>query len=114
VRNSRLGQRKLHLAIAAHTQGAKRIVVDGLRYPEDHAFLFERWGFKSVHLHIEASGSIRRNRLIRRGRRGDSDVDAIESHEVERSCSFLRELADQVVANEQSLRDLESRIDQIV
>ena len=66
VRNSRFGQRNLHLAIAAQVQDAERIVVDGLRHPEDHAFLLERWGYKSVHLHIETKKSARRARLINR------------------------------------------------
>lgn len=114
VRNSRFGQRMLHLAIAAETRGAKKIVVDGLRHPEDHAFLFERWGFKSVHLHIEAKESARRDRLIARNRAGDLDFADIDSHEVEDNCSLLRDLADQVVPNDQSLRVFKNQITQIV
>ncbi len=114
VRNSRFGQRMLHLAIAAEVRGAEKIVIDGLRHPEDHAFLFERWGFSSVHLHIETEESTRQDRLIARNRAGDSNFSQIDSHEVEDNCILLRELADEVVPNNQSLSIFRNRIMQIV
>ena len=48
--NSRFGQRRLQNKLAKRVEGAERIVVDGLRHPEDWAFLRERWGFAAVHV----------------------------------------------------------------
>ena len=114
MRNSRFGQRKLHLAIAAMTRGARKIVIDGLRHPEDHAFLVERWGYKSTHLHIEANESARRDRLSLRDRPGDSSLTSMENHEIEENSSTLLKSADQVVPNNQSLRELEKRVADIL
>ena len=114
IRNSRFGQRKLHLAIAAKARGARKIVIDGLRHPEDHAFLSERWGYRSAHLHIEANESARRDRLSWRDRKGDSGLTSMENHEIEENSSTLRELADQVVPNNQSLQELETRVADIL
>ena len=114
VRGSRFGQRKLHLAIAAEATHSKRIVIDGLRHPEDHAFLAERWGYKSVHLHVEANTLKRRARIIKRNRTGDSDFDVIEQHEVEINNMLLRELASQVVTNDGSIQKYEEQIASIL
>ena len=52
---SRFGQRQLQNKLAACVEQSSRIVVDGLRHPEDRAFLRERWGTTALHLHVEAT-----------------------------------------------------------
>lgn len=110
IHHSRFGQRQLQIKLAALVQGADKIVIDGLRHPEDHAFLYERWGFASVHLHIEASKEIRAVRYVSRGNTTESEFYDAEKHEIERSASNLMLLADHIVENRGSLADLESQL----
>ena len=46
VFNSRFGQRRLQNNLAQRVDSAERIVVDGLRHPEDWAFLRETMGVR--------------------------------------------------------------------
>ena len=64
--NSRFGQRRLQNKLAKRVEGAEKIVVDGLRHPEDWAFLRERWGFAAVHVHIRADADLRGKRYADR------------------------------------------------
>ena len=47
-------------------KGPTKSSVDGLRHPEDCAFLRERWGFAAVHVHILAGAVLRRKRYADR------------------------------------------------
>ena len=42
--NKELGQRWLCWKLYSHVRDSKQVVIDGLRHPEDHAFLVERYG----------------------------------------------------------------------
>ena len=68
------------------------IVVDGLRFRQDRAFMTERFGTRFLHLHIVARTNLRRERYHQQ-HPGDipfdqSDVDSVES-EVDDLAGFL-------------------------
>lgn len=85
--------------------GADDLVIDGLRWPEDHAFWVERFGPAFRHVHIQASEELRRERYANAG--GTSaEFDAAAVHEVEGGVGGLAELADVVAVNERDVADM--------
>lgn len=73
------------------------IVVDGVRFPEDHAFLAERFGGNFLHVFVDADEQERRRRYMQ-----DADVDEFESAvaaEVEQKVALLKPLSHVVFAN---------------
>lgn len=85
---------------------APAIVVDGLRFPEDHAFLAERAGGSYVHVFVDADGSKRRERYAMRA--ADGDFDSASASEVESQVESMRSLADFVLPNVGSKDDINS------
>ena len=55
-------QRWLNEMTIARVGPTKKIVVDGLRFPDDSAFLTERFGMRFLHIHIDADKETRRQR----------------------------------------------------
>ena len=112
--NSRFGQRQLQNKLAVHVEQAPRIVVDGLRHPEDRAFLRERWGTAALHVHVDASVDIR----ARRHTAGiDGSEDAFrraETHAVEQNVGTMESLADTTMANAGTIAELETTLRQVV
>lgn len=84
---------------------ASAVVVDGLRFPEDHAFLAERAGGSYIHVYIDADENMRRERYKERAI--DGDFDAVASSDVERQVESMRSLAHQVFMNEGSMEDID-------
>lgn len=83
---------------------ADRIVVDGLRFPDDHACLFERFGLNFFHLHVTASKRVRRARYEQAscdGAFGSACVAPVEARVHE-----LLALSNNVFSNEGSREDL--------
>ncbi len=87
----------------------KNVVIDGLRFPEDHAFMVESFGPAFLHLHIQASESLRKVRYLAEGNTAAAFEAAIE-HPVEAKIPFLRALAHVVIANEASTDALEQEV----
>lgn len=80
------------------------IVVDGLRFPEDHAFLAERYGGNFLHVFVDADEQERRRRYIQ-----DADVEEFEAAvaaEVEQKVALLKPLSHVVFANIGSKHDI--------
>lgn len=103
-------QRELAERTLSRVAGARTIVVDGLRFPDDHAFLKEKFGFRFVHLYVSAPMDIRQERYAERLGLKPSEVsqafnDAIMS-EVERMVPTLERLADQTFFNNGSKEDM--------
>lgn len=97
-------QRWLAEQALARVSDAPMIVVDGLRFPEDHAFFVECSGVNYHHIHIDASVKLRSERYSVR----EADLPfctAVEA-EVEQQVHLLRELAHRVVKNESTLNGL--------
>ena len=96
---SRFGQRGLQNKLAYRVDRAQKIVVDGLRHPEDSAFLRERWGLASVHVHVLASAEIRTRRFAERPGGSEAAFRHAAAHPVERNVERLESLADVVLPN---------------
>jgi predicted nuclease with RNAse H fold/dephospho-CoA kinase len=96
-------QRELAERTLSRVVGANAIVVDGLRFPEDHAFLKEKFGFRFVHIHVSAPTDLRRARYAERSglepAEANQAFDDANASEVERMVPALEQLADQTVFN---------------
>ncbi|MDE0055312.1 MAG: ribonuclease H-like domain-containing protein [Gammaproteobacteria bacterium] len=112
--NSRFGQRRLQNKLAKRVEGAAQIVVDGLRHPEDWAFMRERWGFAAVHVHIGASAELRSKRYAKRSGGSSSSFRRASSAPVEQNVLVLERLADHTITNTRSLDELETELNGLV
>ena len=101
-------QRWLAEQTIKRVRGAQKIVVDGLRFPEDHAFFVEQFGARFRHLHVVANSEIRRHRYEEHVRDGDFDIAMCS--EVERRVDELRLLAHEVFVNEGPLLAVEEKV----
>jgi predicted nuclease with RNAse H fold/dephospho-CoA kinase len=103
-------QRELAERTLSRVAGANVIVVDGLRFPDDHAFLKEKFGFRFVHVFVSAPVKVRRERYATRlglsGTEADGAFDEANSSEVERMVPLLENLADQTLFNIGSKEDM--------
>jgi predicted nuclease with RNAse H fold/dephospho-CoA kinase len=96
-------QRELAERTLSRVSGAKTIVVDGLRFPDDHAFLKEKFGFRFVHVFVSAPIDVRRERYAERLGLGPKEAgqafEEANASEVERMVPALEHLSDQTVFN---------------
>lgn len=113
--NRRKGQRWLGRELLRPVLQEQFLVVDGLRFPEDHAFLTEVFGSQFLHIHVVAPKPVRRRRFAAR-EGGLAAFDRQESHLVESQFEQLEAFARDIVANHGSkdgylarLRDIVSR-----
>ena len=105
-------QRWLSERTVARVANADRVVIDGLRFPDDHAFMVERFGAAFRHVFIDAGASIRRSRYAE----GDDRVsfDEASSAAVERRVGELRPLAHEVFVNEADISAVDRKADRLL
>ncbi|HEX9277590.1 MAG TPA: ribonuclease H-like domain-containing protein [Casimicrobiaceae bacterium] len=99
------GQRWLGSELLKGLPVGASYVIDGLRFPEDHAYLAEMFGPAFVHIHISAPTVVRQRRYAERGGTA-AEFEQAERHDVEAEVSSLERLAHFVVRNEGSTEDL--------
>jgi len=107
VNHTKGEQRRLCYDVIQALGNNARIAIDGLRHPEDHAFMVEHYGPDFYHIHIEANEEIRCDRYIKNGHSPNEFQEAC-NHSVERNIPRLKNLAHVVIRNEQTkvaLRD---------
>lgn len=96
-------QRELAERTISRVAGANAIAVDGLRFPEDHAFLKEKFGFRFIHIHVSAPTDVRRARYAERSGSRPTEAnqafDEANASEVERMVPALEQLANETVFN---------------
>ena len=109
--NSSGRQRWLGARTVARVADADRVVIDGLRFPDDHAFMVERFGAGFRHVFIDAGRDVRRSRY----EGGDSGAafDDASGAVVERRVGELRPLAHEVFVNQGAESAVERRADQL-
>ncbi len=110
LHDSLFGQRWLQNELANRVKSKKKIVIDGLRHPEDHAFLTERWGIPVVHLRIDATMKVRKSRFLKRESAEPAEFLRAEQHAAEANVSRLKKLAGGFIINNGTLADLENRL----
>lgn len=89
------------------------LVIDGLRFPEDHAFFVEEFGESFLHIHIEASWRTRLERFEARGGSREAFIEACD-HPVEANTGVLGQLAMFRILNEGSIEDLHAAVAECV
>ena len=103
-------QRELAERTISRVAGATVIVVDGLRFPDDHAFLKEKFGFRFHHIYVSAPDEVRRERYAERlglaAAEAGQAFDEANASEVERMVPTLGRLADQTVFNVGTKEDM--------
>ncbi|MGE4063736.1 MAG: ribonuclease H-like domain-containing protein [Rhodospirillaceae bacterium] len=113
------GQRWLCEQVLGLTGDAKAIVIDGLRFLEDRAFLTEKFGGNFVHLHIVASADVRRRRYQAESQ-GLRDFDAADSDDVENEVDKLEQVVNSggnsgvTLVNEDSIDALEKSVENAI
>lgn len=96
------GQRWLCRKTLDRVSSHQFIVVDGLRFPEDHAFFVEQFGQRFLHLHLVASDDMRADRYERHER--DAVPFAIaDAQPVEARIDELASMATATVSNNASI-----------
>jgi dephospho-CoA kinase len=103
------GQRWLDQRVLEAAKNHPQIVIDGLRFPEDHAFFVERLGPVFTHLHVDAPIEARRARFIKRGGSKQAHEVALASP-TEVHVNTMRTLSSVVVKNWSSLDELAKEI----
>jgi predicted nuclease with RNAse H fold/dephospho-CoA kinase len=107
--NRTKGQRWLCERVLSRVAGQANVVVDGLRFPEDHAFFVERFGSKFVHLHIGASQELRALRYSRSEQAG-LPFELVDHQAVESKIDELGQLAGATVGNDSSVAMLREKV----
>lgn len=112
--NKEKGQRWLcNTLINDFLINSNKVVVDGLRFPEDHSFMKEKFGPNFIHIHLTSNNEIRKKRYEQESRNDVNFEDAI-NHPVERDIHKLANLADCKIVNEKSLKDLYEKLDKYI
>ena len=112
--SSRFGQRRLQSKLAKRVEDAGRIVVDGLRHPEDWAFVRERWGFAAVHAHVDAPVDLRGRRYANRSGGSIGAFRQASAHAVEKNVPILKQLADYTIVNVGSVEEFQTELSGVV
>ena len=107
--HERYGQRWLGRRLLETVPSKGDVVIDGLRFPDDHAFLTEAFGPSFVHLHLTVPDDIRRVRFAERDSSGLQFLDA-SAHPVEIRVPELAALAHHKLENAATLNKLHERL----
>ena len=97
----KLGQRWLGRQLISNLPRSDNWIIDGMRFPEDHAFLVELFGPGFIHVHISAPQEERRRRYIARGGSA-AEFEHAEIHTVESQVGHMEGLARIVIDNNAS------------
>lgn len=91
----------------------ENLVVDGLRFLEDPAFLRENFGTHFVHIHIQTDETLRKVRYLSISE-NNVGFEAANSHDVERETELLRNKADIIIENNGSIAELEKKVNKLM
>lgn len=111
--NKNPGQRWLCQHLIHKLPGEGNLVIDGLRFPEDHATLVEAFGPAFLHIYIDSPNPTRRERFVAAGGTSRKFASA-SAHPVEASVTKLASLAHVVVDNDETRASFLSKILQVV
>jgi predicted nuclease with RNAse H fold/dephospho-CoA kinase len=101
-------QRWLAEQTILRVKGAQKVVVDGLRFPDDHAFFIESFGNNYCHIFVDTSKEVRRARYLARNK--GNGFEFAEESDVELAVPTLRKLANSTVLNHSNITDLRALV----
>jgi dephospho-CoA kinase len=107
--NQEKGQRWLARKMLSDLPEKENIVIDGLRFPEDVAFMIETFGPGFSCIYIAAPHEIRKERYIELGYQ-PQEFEEASQHHVERKVSELHTLAHMTLENSDGLPDFQNKI----
>jgi uncharacterized protein YprB with RNaseH-like and TPR domain/predicted nuclease with RNAse H fold/dephospho-CoA kinase len=107
-----LGQRWLGSELIKRMPESGDLVIDGLRHPEDHSFLAEKFGPDFLHIHIDAAENIQRERYLDEGTM--EEFTKASAHPVEANIPKLAELAHVIIQNAETPNAFLSEVLEIV
>lgn len=110
--NKSPGQRWLCKQLVKLLPEKGNLVIDGLRHPEDHAFMVETFGPAFVHVHIESPEDVRAERYLASGFTQDEFNNAC-NHHVEMETEKLASLANVIIHNNGDMTSLEKSVAEI-
>jgi len=110
--HTQYGQRWLGRHLVALAGDAEKIVVDGVRFPEDVAYLRESYGPRYRHCHIQCPPEVARLRTQGAVREDIPAAQALE-HPVEQRVDFLQNLANKVINNKSSLGEFYAQLESL-
>lgn len=105
-------QRWLCSKTVERVQPAEFVVVDGLRFPEDRAWLAENFGAGFVHVHVDAACDVRRLRF-QRAEYGVGFGEASQAP-VEQGVDKVMALAHKVYVNQRSRAELKEYVERVL
>ena len=103
------GQRWLDKEVLKRAAQKRLVVIDGLRFPEDHSFFVERLGRRFVHINVSAPADVRRSRFIARGD-GLKAYEAAMLSPTEAHVDTLSQLAHFRIENNGNINDVKQSI----
>lgn len=112
--NQKKGQKWLCQELTTRfLKNEKKIVIDGLRFPDDHAFLKEKYGPNFIHIHLVCDDLIRKDRYEKCSINDTPFIDAA-NHKVEKDVDKLLKLADAVIANNRDIAHLYTQLNKYI
>lgn len=106
-------QMELSKKIYEEIKDYDKVVIDGLRHPEDYTFFFETYGFNFNLLFIDTKLEIRKKRYLDLGHTNKDFEKAINDN-VERNIIQLKKLSNKIVYNNSSNNELTNNILSII
>lgn len=103
------GQRWLCERVLDRVPGQPFIVIDGLRFPDDHAFFAEQFGSQFVHLHLNAPDAVRETRYAESSQ-GELSFSDADRQPVEAEIDGLSGLATATIGNFGTIDELENAV----
>ena len=111
--NREYGQRWLASQMIEKLGCPEHIVIDGLRFPEDNAFLAETFGPGFVHVFIESPAPAREDRYLKEGHSLKEYKKAV-AHRVEQDVSRLHSSAHAAISNDGSIEEFHRKLDSLI
>lgn len=106
-----LGQRWLGKELLRPVYQQPFLVIDGLRFPDDHAYLTEIYGAQFLHIHIVANRNLRQQRYESRESLSFPEAD---EHPVEKRSVELEVFARDIVENNGEMEVFLGAIDKLI
>ena len=107
------GQRWLGKKLTEKLPKGKNIVIDGLRFPEDHALMVENFGPSFVHVYIETSFEEREHRIKGKSIENIS-LGESQKNPVETEVFKLKNPANHIISNNETISQLYAQLNNIL